>query len=103
MSVAVTGIDHLVWAAYGIFDTYFGSKDSVHRYHRLNWKNKVGVGRPDPLAAGQIDANTPIWTPRKYFLRVLQIRIHLVLTEWNKISDVVENKIKQYVWCTILR
>jgi hypothetical protein len=93
ISVAVTGIDHWVWTAYGFVDTYFGSKESVARYHQL----KVRTGRPDPLAAGQIAANNPIWTPREYFFRVFEIRINEVLREWHVIIDMVQGDIKEYV------
>ena len=93
ISVAVTGIDHWVWTAYGFVDTYFGSKESVARYHRL----KVHTGRPDPLAAGQIDTNNPIWTPREYLFKVFEIRINEVLREWHVIIDKVEGDVKEYV------
>jgi hypothetical protein len=97
ISVAVTGIDHWVWAAYGLVDTYFESnervKESVDRYDQLKGRR----GRPDPLAAGQIDASKPIWTPREYFLRVFEIRIKQVRGEWHNIVDKVENEVKQYV------
>lgn len=94
ISVAVTGIDDSVWVAYGFVDTYFGSEESVDRYDQ--WKGRR-LGRPDPLAAGQIDANSPIWTPREYFIRVFEIRINQVRREWYFIIDVVENEVKQYV------
>jgi hypothetical protein len=97
ISVAMIGIDHWVWAAYGLVDTYFESderaKESVDRYDQLKGRR----GRPDPLAAGQIDASKPIWTPREYFLRVFEIRIKQVRGEWHNIVDKVENEVKQYV------
>lgn len=54
-------------------------------------------GRPDPLAAGRIVADEPIWTPREYFLKVVKVRTYLVLREWNSIADKVEKEVKQYV------
>ena len=90
MSVAVTGIDDWVWTGYGFFDTYFGSKESVDGYHEL----KGRTGRPDPVAAGQIPANNPIWAPREYFLKVLEIRINEVRREWHVIIDKVEGDVK---------
>jgi hypothetical protein len=92
-SVAVTGIDDFVWTAYGFVDTYFGSDESVDRYQR--WTSRKA--RPDPLAAGQIEATLPIPTPREYFLKVLEIRIHQVRREMRHIVEIVENEIKQYV------
>jgi hypothetical protein len=97
ISVVVTGIDDSVWTAYGFADTYFGSKESVRRYHISRRQGRPG--RPDPLAAGQIDADIPIWTPREYFLRVIEIRTTQVQRHWNFISDRVEDAVKQYVWC----
>jgi hypothetical protein len=94
ISVIVTGIDHWVWAAYGFVDTYFGSKETADSYHRL--KGRFG-GRADPLAAGELNADEPIWTPREYFLKVVEIRMKQVLKEWNRIVRTVEKEIKWYV------
>jgi hypothetical protein len=97
-SVAVAGIDHWVWVAYGVFDTYFDSEESVDGYHRMNQSSWTAVvGRPDPLAASQVAAMFPIWTPREYFLRVFEIRISKILREWRLIIDKVENEVEQYV------
>ena len=95
ISVAVTGIDDSVWTAYGFVDTYFGSKESVGRYHEL--KGRRGLGRADPFARGQLDATRPIWMPREYFLKILQIRIKDILREWQRIADKVEEAVKRYV------
>ena len=97
ISVGVTGIDHWVWNAYGLVDTYFGSNESLDGYDEL----KARLGRPDPLAAGKIDADLPIWTPREYFFKVIEIRMNQVRREWNTIVDKVESDVKQYVQCTV--
>lgn len=52
-------------------------------------------GRPDPLAAGQINAHEPIWTPREYFLKVFQVRVSQILREWNLIGSKVEEEVKR--------
>jgi hypothetical protein len=88
-SVAVTGFDDSVWTAYGFVDTYFGT-ESVDYYDQ--WK--ASTGDPDPLAAGQIDANLALWKPRSYYLKVLQIRINRVRREWIAIVDRVEKDAK---------
>jgi hypothetical protein len=93
ISVTVTGIDHWVWTAYGICDTYFGSGESIAAYDQ--WESRTG--RPDPLTAGQLAANNHIWTPREYFFKVLEIRIIEVRREWNMIIDKVDSNVKQYV------
>jgi hypothetical protein len=92
-SVAVTGIDHWVWTAYGFVDTYFGSKDSVDGYDQLEGP----MGRVDPLAAGQILVDRYAWTPREYFFKVFEIRINEIRRQWNAIIDKVEGDINQYV------
>jgi hypothetical protein len=94
ISVTVTGIDHQVWTAYGSFDTYYGSNDSVEDYRQT----KGHTGRPDPLTAGQLNAYNLIWTPREYFFKVFETRITQVTREWRAIADKVEDDVKQYVW-----
>jgi hypothetical protein len=91
VSVTVTGIDHQVWTAYGSFDTYYGSSDSVQAYHATN----ALTGRPDPLAAGQLTAHNLIWTPREYYFKVFEIRIQQVGREWRAILDQVEEDVDQ--------
>ncbi len=93
ISVTLTGIDCWVWTAYGSFDTYFGSKESLEAYNQM----VSFIGRPDPLAAGQLATNNPIWTPKEYFFKVLEIRMHEVRREWNAIVDRVDDDVKQYV------
>ena len=90
----MTGIDHGVWVAYGLIDNYFGSTETVDAYHELEGKGGV---RADPLAAGQIMADQPIWSPREYFFKVFEIRINQVLREWNWIVDNLEEEVKRYV------
>ena len=92
ISVAITGIDDSIWTAYGFVDTFCRPEESVEGYHQLTGD----CGRPDPLAAGHIDANLPIWTPRQYFLKVFEIRINQVLGEWNLIVDMMENEVERY-------
>jgi hypothetical protein len=97
ISVLVTGIDHWVWVAYGFVDVYFDSQESVDGYDQMKGRHCRRPGRADPLAAGQIVADEPIWMPREYFLKVCEIRMNQVLREWNWIVDKVKKKVKQYV------
>jgi hypothetical protein len=97
ISVAVTGIDHWVWAAYCFVDTYFDSEETVDRYHQLNGARGSIKGRADPLAAGRLNADEPIWTPREYFFTLFEFRMHQVLREWNYIVGKVEKNFEQYV------
>jgi hypothetical protein len=91
ISVTITGIDNWVWTAFGIVDTYFGSKESVDAYHQMT----APTGQPDPLTAGQTAANNPIWTPREYFFRVFEIRLNEVRREWTNIINEMETAINQ--------
>ncbi|PVH77592.1 hypothetical protein DL98DRAFT_266334 [Cadophora sp. DSE1049] len=95
-SVGVTGNDHWIWAAYAFVDTYYDARESVDSYHQMKgWRQ----GRADPLAAGKIDADQPLWDPRMYFLKVVEIRTELVLMEWSQIMNKIEREVQQYVWC----
>jgi hypothetical protein len=71
----------------------------VEAYDQMKGRDCRRLGRPDPLAAGQINAHEPIWTPREYFLKVFQVRMHQILREWNYIADKVDEGVKQYVQC----
>lgn len=94
ISVGVTGRDHWVWAAYCFVDTYFDSKESVDGYRQLKGRRR---GQADPLAAGDINADEPIWDPRAYFFKVFEIRINRVLKEWDLITTRMAKECKQYV------
>jgi hypothetical protein len=98
MSFVVTGIDHWVWVGYGFVDTYFDSKETVDGYHTMRGPHQR---RSDSLAAGQLNADEPIWTPREYFCKVFEIRINMVLKEWYLIVDKVDKGVEQYVYCGI--
>jgi hypothetical protein len=86
LSVAVTGIDHRIWTAYGSFDTYFSSNDSV----------QSRMDRGD-LAADQVTMYNYIWDPREYFFKVLESRMIGIRREWNAIALKVEGDVQQYV------
>lgn len=94
-SVAVTGIDHWVWVAYCFVDTYFETKNIVDWYDKWNGTKGRILGRTDPLAAGRIDRIQSIWTPREYFLKVVDIRTKEVLREWNGVFLRVKEEIQQ--------
>ncbi|PMD45421.1 hypothetical protein L207DRAFT_508317 [Hyaloscypha variabilis F] len=84
LSVAVTGIDHRIWTAYGSFDTYFSSNDSV----------QSRMDRGD-LAADQVTMYNYIWDPREYFFKVLESRMIGIRREWNAIALKVEGDVQQ--------
>jgi hypothetical protein len=86
-----------VWTAYGFVDVYFDSEETVDGYDQMRGRRCRRWGRPDPLTAGRIVADEPIWMPREYFFKIFEIRMIQVLREWNWIVDQVEKAVKQYV------
>ena len=44
-----------------------------------------------------LDANRPIWDPRKYFLAVFESRMTQVLAEFEYLIRMISKNIKQYV------
>ena len=92
ISFAVVGIDKSIWTAYCFADTYYEDRESVDRYVSMNGT----AHRVDPIAAGFLGADLPIWEPRKYFVRVVEIRMNLILREWQCIADKIEDEVKQY-------
>ncbi len=99
ISIAVTGIDHYIWTAYGFVDTYFGSEESVEGYDQMKGRHCRRWGRPDPLAAGRIVVDEPIWGPREYFMKVFEVRINQVAREWSYIGVKMEEEVARYVNC----
>ena len=93
ISVTVTGIDHSIWTAYGSFETYYGTNDTVEAYRQT----KSQTGRPDPLRAGQLNDYKFKGKPREYFFKVFEIRINQVRREWWAIADKVKDDIEKYV------
>jgi hypothetical protein len=51
----------------------------------------------DQIAAGEIQASFPIWTPREYWIRVFEIRIGYVRNQWDYLIHKLEIGINQYV------
>jgi hypothetical protein len=95
MSVTVTGIDDYVWTTYGIFDSYFESKDTAVSYHKMRSSRTLWI---DPLAAGQLPFRNLVCTPREYYFKVFEIRMRRVLREWQVILDKIEEDTTRYVF-----
>jgi hypothetical protein len=93
VSAAVTGTYQWTWTAYGFFDTYFESNESVNCYDEL----KSFTGWPDPLDTDEVANNSPTWEPREYFLKVLKIRMKGIRREWGAIVAETESVIKKCV------
>ncbi|KAF5004128.1 hypothetical protein FDECE_9342 [Fusarium decemcellulare] len=70
ISCLVAGLDNQFWNGYLFIDTYYQEDSSPES---VEWYNSQEAIKTDPLAAGTIDSNLPTWTPREYFLIVLEI------------------------------
>jgi hypothetical protein len=86
ISCVISGSDDWRWVSYAFVDADFDGDE----FGDLHW---------DPIAAGNIDANMPIWKPREYFLKVFEIRIIQVRREWDFLVRKVELSIDRYVSC----
>lgn len=98
ISCTVTGLDNKRWVAYFFIDTYFENsteKESVLYYEEQRRHGMHG----DPLTAGRHDAEMPIWTPREYFLRVLETRTDQIKREWDSVVSKVQRSVEQCVCC----
>jgi hypothetical protein len=55
----------------------------------------------DPIASDgegpSPEADIPLWDPRIYYLRIVQIRLDRVLREWFWLVKTVNNAVKQWV------
>lgn len=91
---AVTGLSHDFWTAYAAVDTYFDDTESVDKYHEM--RDLYG-GTADPFTAGRLLTETPIWEPRWYFVKVVEIRMRLIAREENKIVQKYKKDIEKYV------
>jgi len=90
----VTGIHEHVWSAYAAVDNFFDTGESVKYYH----EEIHNAYRPDPIAAGHVDANKPLMTPREYFLAVSEIRIQGITKEWHLIVRRLKKAVEEYVF-----
>lgn len=88
ISCVVSGWDDARWVGYGFVD------DEIDGVLAESSKDDLIM---DQIAAGEIQANFPIWRPREYWLKVFEIRIKRVRHEWEWLIYKLEFSIKQYV------
>lgn len=104
ISCLVAGTDESKWIAYGFVDSYFEAEDNgretVQQYHDSNVDDE-GL-HTDPLTAGFLEAEKPIWDPRVYFLAVLQIRITHIKNEWQNLILKLEGSFREYIYVSHL-
>jgi hypothetical protein len=85
ISLHICGTDDRRWIAYAFVDTFFLENDLEDDF------------RNDPIALYQLDARSPMWDPREYFLRIFDIRIAQVSNEWENVVRMVERAVKRSV------
>lgn len=99
-SCLVAGIDHWVWDAYGMIDTYFEVEENRKdfKYYEDACKDLPDGTQPDLIPAGEHFTDHPIWTPREYFLMVFESRVTLQLVpEWSELVDQLTEVISNYI------
>lgn len=98
-SIVICGSSEKQWAVYAFDDTY---SDGDDLYEKM-----IGTLQPfhvDPivscLGGDDVDADLPIWNPRKYFLCAVANRITGAANGWMTFMRTVERSIKGYVSST---
>lgn len=94
ISVVLCGSDDARWVAYAFVDTDFSGvpteeyEDNPELNEDLIASDGKGVG---------VDASTPIWNAREYFLRIVDLRMRQILEEWRYIVRMVERSVRERV------
>ncbi|KAJ3538515.1 hypothetical protein NM208_g5873 [Fusarium decemcellulare] len=94
ISCLIAGLDNHSWIAYLFIDTYYqdgSSSESVESYHSQEDL------KTDPLAAGTVDSDLPIWTPREYFLVVYECRLKQVKHALQNLVSRLLLKLEPYI------
>lgn len=97
LSFLVSGIDNWSWVGYCFVDTYHDGSDSddaVQNYPSLD--TSPDVFPMDPASGGNFPSSPPFWSPRVYFLQVLQHRLGMVKDEWSNIVSMIQLKTQSY-------
>lgn len=98
LSFLVSGIDNWSWVGYCFVDTYHdgsGSDDAVHNYPSPD--TSPDDFPLDPASGGNFPASPPFWSPRVYFLQILQHRLGMVKDEWSNVVSMIQLKTQSYV------
>lgn len=84
----VAGSDDWRWVGYGFVDAEIDGS--------LTDLSEVDLSF-DRIAAGELEADIPIWRPRDYWLKLFEIRIERVRKEWEYLIHKLELSVNQYV------
>jgi hypothetical protein len=84
----VAGSDDWRWVGYGFVDAEIDGSLTDLSEDDLSF---------DRIAAGELEANIPIWRPRDYWLKLFEIRVEQVRKEWEYLIHKLELSVNQYV------
>jgi hypothetical protein len=89
----VTGQSDGVWTAYFFEDTYFDKErsENILKPHELDDDEACEEDHVTGLLAGAI------WTPREYFLKMLDSQLKRVKDEWQRIERNLGSRLRSYV------
>lgn len=90
ISVLVTGVDEWLWTSYCFVDTYHGSEPDKQAY--LNDPDPV-----EPATGGSKFLRFPMWSPRDFFLCVLDRRMMQATREFKALVDAFKERMDAYV------
>ncbi|KAH6696411.1 hypothetical protein BKA61DRAFT_662501 [Leptodontidium sp. MPI-SDFR-AT-0119] len=88
ISCVVTGSDDSKWVAYGFVDAEIDGILAECDEEDLRF---------DPITSRVFEVHTPIWRPRDYWIKVLEIRIGQVRKEWDDILYFLEKSVDIYI------
>jgi hypothetical protein len=102
VSCVIHGSDEWQWTAWAFEDTEYEMEegDTTDKDAAV-YDNEV-VFVEDPIAYG-LDANKPIWRPREYFIKALEIRIKKVREEWDELVYMLQLDRNENVRCFIFK
>jgi hypothetical protein len=98
-SVVICGSSEKQWAVYAFDDTY---SDGDNLYDKMT--DALQPFHADPIVSclwgDDVEADLPIWNPRRYFLLAVANRITVAANGWMTLMRTVERSIKDYVSST---
>lgn len=103
VSVVVCGHDHTRWVAWGLSNTPCDPPTYEEECElREDFFATDGNG---PEAGLVVDSDSPQWDPRRYWLRIIEIRVQIALKEWSNLVYGIEDSVRAWVsrdlapWC----
>jgi hypothetical protein len=98
ISCLVAGLDDSSYIGYAFVDTYHNGPKNDESVVEYDEKSTMpGHYAMDPLSGGMLQAERPFWSPRIYFLRLLEFRIEQVKQEWINVIFMIQKKTSSYV------